>query len=272
MRYLANGEIQYLGRGDYQVKIRGHRIELGEIETALSRHRFIREVVVVAKDDVAAGKRLIAYVSLAAVESGAAKVTSADLRAFLEPSLPEIMIPAAFVILDALPLTPNGKVDRNALPEPQAAPLDASSAYLPPRNDTERALEKIWLEVLKVQRIGIEDNFFALGGHSLLVFQILSRIRDTLNIELPVKTVFGSRRLRRWPTVLRTCAGQSQNRMPFPALGARRTKSELASIARRHCHAAGVAVAAVSEHLQVMAHRMKSQRAAGVILQVFQLA
>ncbi|HEX3128096.1 MAG TPA: non-ribosomal peptide synthase/polyketide synthase [Thermoanaerobaculia bacterium] len=175
-RWLANGEVEYLGRIDHQVKIRGFRIELGEIEAALARHPEVREAVVLARD-----QSLVAYV---------APSTEIDLRAFLRESLPEHMVPSGFVFLDAMPVTPNGKVDRKALsriePERRAA---TSSA---PRTPAEELLAGIWSELLGIDQVGVEDSFFELGGHSLLGTRVVSRIRDVFGVELPLRVLFES--------------------------------------------------------------------------------
>jgi len=176
-RYLPNGEVEPLGRADFQVKIRGFRVELGEVEAALARHPAIRETVVVARGE-GDDRRLIAFV-VPAVED--------DLRAFLRARLPEYMVPAAFVFLDALPLTPNRKVDRKALPEP--AREEPQKTELSP---IEELLAAIWTEVLGVDRIGASDDFFGLGGHSLKVTQVLARVRDAFDVELPVRSLFES--------------------------------------------------------------------------------
>jgi len=161
-RWRQDGELEYLGRLDHQVKIRGFRIELGEIEAALLDDWSVTQAVVVAREDSPGDKRLAAYV----VGARGTAVDIGELRARLKQTLPDYMIPSAFVVLEALPLTPNGKIDRRALPAPEMQ--TASSGYVAPRTATEQVLASIWCEVLKVERVGIEDNFFALGGHSLL--------------------------------------------------------------------------------------------------------
>ncbi|MFB2896610.1 amino acid adenylation domain-containing protein [Aerosakkonemataceae cyanobacterium BLCC-F50] len=186
-RYLPNGELEYLGRIDNQVKIRGFRIELGEIEAALASHPAIRENVVVVREDEPGDKRLVAY----AVAKGEPSPQAVELRQFLSDRLPTYMIPNAIVLLESLPLTANGKVDRRALPKPDlhSQPLDK---YVALRSPTEERLAEIWAEVLKVERVGINDNFFALGGHSLLATQLVSRIRDRFQIELPLRELFST--------------------------------------------------------------------------------
>jgi amino acid adenylation domain-containing protein len=186
-RYLPNGELEYLGRIDNQVKIRGFRIELGEIEAALASHPAIRENVVVVREDEPGDKRLVAY----AVAKWESSLQVVELRQFLTEQLPNYMVPNAIVMLDSLPLTANGKVDRRALPKPDlnSQPLDK---YVAPRSPTEERLAEIWAEVLKVERVGVNDNFFALGGHSLLATQLVSRIRDRFKIELRLRELFNT--------------------------------------------------------------------------------
>ncbi|MBD2040238.1 non-ribosomal peptide synthetase [Microcoleus sp. FACHB-672] len=195
-RYLPTGEIEYLGRIDHQVKIRGFRIELGEIESALSRHSSVREVVVTAREARPGEKFLVAYLvlkeQLVNEQSQSSNLKSSDLRNFLKEKLPDYMVPAAFVLLEALPLTPNGKVDRRALPAPDTAMGDLASTFISPRNPIEEVIAGIWSEVLHVDRVGIHDNFFELGGHSLLATQVISRLREALQIELPLRYLFES--------------------------------------------------------------------------------
>ncbi|MCI0419495.1 MAG: amino acid adenylation domain-containing protein [Acidobacteria bacterium] len=173
-RFLPGREIEYLGRIDHQVKIRGFRIELGEIESVLSKHSGVREAVVVARDDdMPGGKRLVAY-----VVANPPTPTASQLRESLKKQLPDYMVPAAFVFLDALPLTNNGKVDRKALPTPHRQQPESSKQYLPPQTANERALAAIWRQVLRVDRVGLHDNFFELGGDSILSIQIIAKARQ----------------------------------------------------------------------------------------------
>jgi amino acid adenylation domain-containing protein/non-ribosomal peptide synthase protein (TIGR01720 family) len=186
-RYLPGGAIDYLGRIDHQVKIRGFRIELGEIETVLNGHPFVHESVVIAVTHGAAGKRLAAYV----VPSGTEPVAVETLREHLHASLPEYMIPATFTVLERLPLSPNGKVDRRALPAPDmAADTGGSREYAAPRTTTEELLAELWSGALGVERVGRHDDFFQMGGHSLLAAQLASRVRTALGVELPVRRIF----------------------------------------------------------------------------------
>jgi acyl-coenzyme A synthetase/AMP-(fatty) acid ligase/acyl carrier protein len=196
VRRMSNGDLEYLGRTDAQVKLRGYRIELGEIESVLSQHPAVQEAAVLAREDnenpkseienLKSDKRLVAYV----VPRREPALTVGELRSFLKKKLPEYMVPLAFVFLDALPLTPNGKVDRQALPAVDQNRPEPEESYVAPRTQAEEMLAKIWAEVLKLDKIGIHDNFFALGGHSLLATQVISRVRNTFQVEVPVRTVF----------------------------------------------------------------------------------
>jgi amino acid adenylation domain-containing protein len=179
-RWLPDGTIDYLGRIDDQVKIRGYRIELGEIESALSVLDDVHAAVVMAREDVAGDKQLVAYVVTSeAVDS---------LKASLGTKLPEYMVPSAFVVLDALPLTPDGKVDKKALPAPDFTA--AAAEYVAPRDATEEAVAAIYRDVLRLERVGVHDDFFALGGHSLRATQVVARIRAALGVELAVRALF----------------------------------------------------------------------------------
>jgi thioesterase domain-containing protein/acyl carrier protein len=182
VRYLPDGNIEFLGRIDHQVKIRGFRIELGEIEAVLAGHLDIRETVVVARTEKTGDKRLVAYL----VADGQPNPT--ELRDFLKLSLPDYMLPSAFVYLDDLPLTPNGKVDRKALPEPEiCSPRHDSVA---PRDAIEQQLIQIWEHLLSVHPIGVEDNFFEIGGHSLLAIRLVAKINKRFDKSLPVSQIF----------------------------------------------------------------------------------
>jgi len=184
-RYLPDGNIEFLGRIDNQVKIRGFRIELGELEAVLTQHPCVRETAVIAKDFVAGDKQLVAYV--VPQQEGALTIT--DLRHFLKQKLPDYMVPGAFVVLEALPLTPNGKVDRRALPAPDLR-KELEEYFVAPRTPIEEMLASIWGNILLIDSVGVHDNFFTLGGHSLLATQVISRVRDTISIELPLRSLF----------------------------------------------------------------------------------
>jgi hypothetical protein len=185
-RYLGDGRIEFLGRVDQQVKVRGYRIELGEIEAALGQYREVSEAVVVARQDAPGETRLVAY--LVVNQEGAARTN--EVRSFLRTRLPEYMIPSAFVLLDELPLTPNGKVDRAALPAPETGKMEDTKIYVAPRNELEQMIMEIWREVLNVEAIGINDNFFDLGGHSLLIAKAHACLQDALKIEFSMVGMF----------------------------------------------------------------------------------
>lgn len=185
--YLADGNLKFLGRIDHQVKIRGFRIELGEIETILTEHSVVRQVLVMAREDVPGNQRLVAYVVLNSVVKSLIQNTTITryLSDFLKQKLPEYMVPSAFVLLDELPLTLNGKVDRRALPVPKWTQMEAGT-YVPPRNPLETQLVEIWMQMLGVEPIGIYDNFYELGGHSLLSIQLFSQVSQAFQLELPL--------------------------------------------------------------------------------------
>jgi amino acid adenylation domain-containing protein len=182
--YLPDGNIEFLGRIDHQVKIRGFRIELGEIESVLNTHPQIKQAFVIANEDNQGYQRLIAY-----VVSDKQSLTSQQLREYLKQQLPSYMVPNAYVTLESLPLTSNGKIDRKALPDVDVL-TQSSVDFVTARNITEEILVDIWRQVLQVENISIYDNFFDLGGHSLIATQINSRISKELNLKLPLKTLF----------------------------------------------------------------------------------
>jgi amino acid adenylation domain-containing protein len=183
-RWRADGTLEYLGRLDAQVKVRGFRIEPGEVEAALAAHPGIREAAVVAREDAPGDRRLVAYV----VAGQGAAPDAAELRAHLAGRLPVYMVPGAFVVLESLPLTPSGKLDRRALPAPEQGP--AEDQYVAPRTPIEETLAGIWREVLGLERVGVRDRFFELGGHSLLATRVVSRIRGAFGVELTVRAMF----------------------------------------------------------------------------------
>lgn len=191
-RYGADGVIEYVGRVDHQVKVRGFRIELGEIEACLGEHPAVREALVIAVEG-AAGAQLVAYLvpQAEALASATLEVQAAlrnELKALLRDSLPEYMVPAHLLFLERLPLSPNGKVDRKALPAPDASLLQ--EAYVAPRSELECQVAAIWQEVLKLQRVGLDDHFFELGGHSLLAINVISRIQLELGMKLTPQLLF----------------------------------------------------------------------------------
>lgn len=186
-RYLPDGEIEFVGRIDHQIKIRGFRVELGEVETVVAEHPAVREAVVTALFDDSDSPQLTAYLVFKPQQSSGVE----ELRTFLRRQLPGHMIPSRFVPLKALPLTPNGKVDRGALPAAEEADqLAGQRPFVAPRTAVEELLADIWREILKVERVGVDDDFFDLGGHSLLAMQVLSRVRETFQTELELRTFF----------------------------------------------------------------------------------
>jgi acyl-coenzyme A synthetase/AMP-(fatty) acid ligase/acyl carrier protein len=184
-RYQEDGAIEFLGRGDDQVKVRGFRIELGEIEAALARHAGVKQALVLARENEQGDKRLLGY-----VVSQTNSLTGEQLREYLKQEVPDYMVPQGIAVLAKFPLTANGKIDRQALPEPQAAA--AQRAYVAPRNETEQKIAEIWAEVLRRDLAGIsmDDNFFDLGGHSLMATQVVSRIRERFALEIPMRVMF----------------------------------------------------------------------------------
>jgi acyl carrier protein len=185
-RQRPDGNIEFLGRIDRQVKIRGFRVELEEIETVLSHCPGVRESAVVAREDDTGERQLAAYI----VPDRKTVPAIGELRSMLRQKLPEYMIPSAVMLLDVLPLTPNGKVDRRALPPPDQGRPELVEAFVAPRSSTEKAIAEIWIEVLKLDQVGIHDDLFDLGGHSLLATQIVSRIRQTFDVDLSLRLLF----------------------------------------------------------------------------------
>jgi amino acid adenylation domain-containing protein len=207
-RILPDGTVEFLGRRDEQVKLRGYRIELGEIESVLNAHPQVRESVAIVREDTPGDQRLIAYVvphvfeqepsfETTETETNGSNLpphalTTSALQNYLRARLPEYMIPSTFVRLEKLPTLPNGKIDRKALPAPDTARRDRAHTYVAPRNQTEERLAAFWSEILGVERIGINDNFFDLGGHSLLATEAISRIRETFQTELSLRSFFAA--------------------------------------------------------------------------------
>jgi amino acid adenylation domain-containing protein len=185
VRYRADGALEYLGRFDHQVKLRGFRVEPGEIESVLVAQPAVSEAVVIVHAEEGGDKRLVAYVAAAGDEAP----SESELREQVAQRLPSYMVPSAFVVLEKLPLTANGKVDRDALPGPDAMRSEGEG-YTAPRSEVEAQLAQIWAEVLKLEKVGVHDNFFDLGGHSLMATQAVSRIREQLDVELPLSEMF----------------------------------------------------------------------------------
>ncbi|MFN6560834.1 MAG: amino acid adenylation domain-containing protein [Nostoc sp. ChiSLP01] len=189
-RYSSDGNIEYLGRIDQQVKVRGFRIELGEIEAVLNTHPQIQQAVVIATEDIFDKKRLVAY-----FVSSDESLRTNQIREFLKQKLPEYMVPNAFITLDTLPLTPNGKIDRSALPAPDGEITRSTEAYVKPQTELERMIATIWQNVLQVEKVGLHDSFFDLGGHSLLLINVHSQLREIFNQDISILEMF------KYPTV-----------------------------------------------------------------------
>jgi acyl carrier protein len=195
VRRLPDGTLEFLGRADDQVKVRGYRVELGDVEQALRAHPGVAQGVVLLRADDGAEPRLVAYV--VAKQAGYAvshsdRPTSERLTQWLAGQLPDYMVPSAVMLLEALPLTANGKIDRARLPSPDEGSAGGEPAYVAPRTETETKLAAIWADVLKRETIGATDNFLALGGHSLLAIRVLGRISKTFGVRLPLRTLFDS--------------------------------------------------------------------------------
>jgi hypothetical protein len=208
VRWLADGNLEFLRRIDEQTKIRGYRVEPGEVESALTRHSAVEEAAVLARADQFGAKQLVAYI----VARPGEKVVPAQLREFLVERLPSYMVPWHFVVLDMLPLTANGKVDRCALPElnPCEHQRDAE-AWVDPRTPMELLVSTIWSEVLGLQKIGIHENFFQMGGHSLLATQVISRLSKTCGFELEVRMIFEAPTVARLASVIELGQPRSQH-------------------------------------------------------------
>lgn len=195
-RWLPDGNVEFLGRVDHQVKIRGNRIELGEIESQIRQYKYIKDVVVMARDDSNCDKYICAYF----VSDKEISVT--EIRDYLKQKLPEYMIPVYFVQLDKIPLNPNGKVNRKAFPEPGKYKISMSSTYVMPESDLEKVVADVWCEVLGVDRVGIDDNFFELGGHSLNIIQLSSKLKRVLDRNIPAVTLFRYSTIRQFTEYL----------------------------------------------------------------------
>jgi acyl carrier protein len=202
-RYRDDGVIEFVGRADFQVKIRGYRVELGEIEAALLTVPGVREAIVTVHPEDADGTRLVAYVRRVAGED----VDVASARALLARRLPDYMIPAAFIALDDFPRLPNGKPDRARLPQAASARPDLQVAYEPPSTDTERTIARLWQEVLKIDRVGANDNFFDVGGHSLLAVRLFGKLREELGRDLALVDLFAYPTVRAMAEYLADSAG-----------------------------------------------------------------
>ena len=213
-RYLDNGNVQYVGRADSQVKLRGYRIETGEIEVALNQQPPVRESVVIMQEDAAGEKRLVGYV---VTEVGAA-FSATELRRRLKEMLPDYMIPPLLLEIEKLPLTPNGKVDRRALPSPQAqARPDLEETFVSPRTPVEETVAALWAQVLGLEQVGVNDNFFALGGHSLLATQVISRVQGFFELEVPLRSLFEAPTVGEFARAIEEAQNKG-SRLSMPAL------------------------------------------------------
>ena len=206
-RYLADGNLEFVGRTDFQVKLRGFRIELGEIETVLNQYPAVEKAVVVVREDETCDRSLVAYI----VCNQHLNLKSSELRSFLKAKLPNYMIPSAFVVLEALPLTPNGKIDRQILPAPDFAKAGLPEISQLPRTSVEAELAQIWAEILGLEQVGISDNFFELGGHSLLATQLVSRIRDRTQVKVPLRRIFETPTIAELAQYIEAMSGPNQD-------------------------------------------------------------
>ena len=206
-RHLSDGRIEFIGRTDQQVKLRGFRIELGEVESALCGYQSIGEAVASVRDDSSGSKTLVAYVT-----SKGAKPSPSELRSYLKEKLPEYMVPAFIVPMDKFPRTPNGKIDRKALPDPSVNQSEATRVYAAPKDELENRLVRLWQEVLNLEQVGIDDNFFDLGGHSLLMMKVFRKLREELSGEFSIVDMF------RYTTVRTLAAFLSKKGDPSGAL------------------------------------------------------
>jgi amino acid adenylation domain-containing protein len=212
-RYRPDGTIEHLGRADFQVKIRGFRIELGEIETVLAQHPAVRQAVVVLREDSPGDKHLVAYTVLHKGQMA----TIAELQQHAMKYLPNYMLPTAFMVLDALPLTPNNKVDRGALPAPEHTRPELGEAFVAPRTSIEGVVTGIWSQILGIEQIGIHDDFFAMGGDSLMAMQVIARLRRVLQIGLPLARFFEARTIAELSKIIEQVkAGDAQLQMQAP--------------------------------------------------------
>ncbi|MGA9773578.1 MAG: amino acid adenylation domain-containing protein [Blastocatellia bacterium] len=212
--YLRNGNIEYLGRIDHQVKVRGFRVELGEIEAVLNRHPSVHECAIVLHQSGDADRKLIAYV----VVDPDKPVSIGELRDFIKDKLPDYMMPSSFMLLDKFPLTPNGKLDRRALPPPDMNWFESARAYAAPRTLAEELLADIWAKLTGVSRVGRNDSFFDLGGHSLLATQAMSRVREAFGVELPLRELFANPTVAALAARIDTAIGTGKGLQTLPIL------------------------------------------------------
>jgi amino acid adenylation domain-containing protein len=228
VRYLHDGNLEFLGRIDHQVKIRGFRIELGEIEAVLNQQDTVQEVVVIVREDTPGDKRLVAYI----VAKPQSEFSRIELRRFLQQQLPDYMVPSAFVVLEALPLTPNGKIDRQALPQPEGQRADLETAYIAPRSEIEQKIATILKTVLQIDQIGVDDNFFDLGGNSLLLVQVQEKLVNALNRNVPVVALFQYPTIRALAQYLELSSTETREKALFQA-GSERARMAIQARKRR---------------------------------------
>jgi acyl carrier protein len=232
-RWLADGNMEYLGRLDHQIKLRGFRIELGEIESALQEYAGVLQSAVMVRQDKAGDKRLVAYVVAGSAEpvngngSSKTRLQIGELREHLRRRLPEYMVPSAFVEMDQLPLNHSGKVDRKKLPDVEGVTSRKAEDIVPPRTETERYIAEIWQEFLKVDKVSVEDNFFDIGGHSLMVVQIQARLASRFGNRLRVVDFFT------YPTIsaLADYLGRPQDDAPLKLAAVERAQRQLQAFA-----------------------------------------
>ncbi|RKH18694.1 amino acid adenylation domain-containing protein [Corallococcus sp. CA047B] len=220
-RVLPDGNVEFLGRIDGQVKVRGYRIELGEIEVALGSHPAVKQVAVVAREDVPGDKRLVAYV----VPDGTLEHAAGTLRRHLGTRVPDYMVPSAFVVLETLPRTPSGKIDRRALPAPLPTRPELQQAYVAPRSPLERTISESWAQLLRIDRVGIHDSFFELGGNSLLALQCVARLRQEHGLEIPIVQLFQSPTVAQLAAVLSGDASRPSLKQQVEARQAKRQQA-----------------------------------------------
>jgi acyl carrier protein len=208
-RSLPDGDLEFAGRTDHQVKIRGFRVEPGEVDALLGTHPEVRASVTLLWEPTPGDRRLVTWAVLHP-DSGIPDPAS-DLRLWLQKRLPAYMVPASLERIDAIPLTPNGKVDRRALTSPRGSARTEAGSYAAPADPVEAKLVEVWAEVLRIDRIGVHDNFFALGGHSMLATQVVTRVRELLGVELPLRSIFEAPTIRQLSRLL--CEAED----PLPA-------------------------------------------------------
>jgi acyl carrier protein len=224
VRYLPDGNVEFFGRVDFQVKIRGYRVEPGEVESVLEQHNKVREAFVMVREDAPGDKRLVAYL----VPEKQATLDVSELRTFAKDHVPDYMVPSFFINLDVLPLTQNGKVDREALPAPDGARPEVGVSYVPPQSELERSLAGVWQEVLHLDKVGTQDNFFDLGGHSLMMVEVQNKLREVLQQDVSLVELF------QYPSVgsLAKFLSQQQGSQSAPQLARDRAERRRASMSR----------------------------------------